>query len=83
MKLLKFYAGYCQPCKVLSKTLSEKFSEHPLVKTMENIDIEADFKTASTFRVRSLPTLVIIDENGGELRRLVSCGGDALVEFLG
>jgi thioredoxin-like negative regulator of GroEL len=82
MTLLKFYANYCQPCKTLTKTLQEKFSDNPMVQSAQAIDIEADFKTAAKYRVRSLPTLIVVDTDGNEVRRLVNPSADKLEEFL-
>ena len=65
MKLLKFYTNNCCQCKVLSKTL-EGFDLVPI----EPIDCEEDTDDlASKFQVRSLPTLILVDDNGEFLRK--------------
>lgn len=63
MKLLKFSADWCGPCKVLEKTLGN--IEH------ENIDIELDEELTSKYGIRSIPTLVLVDDEGKEMRRLI------------
>lgn len=65
MKLLKFYTNsYCQ-CKMLSKAF-EDFNLVPI----EPIDCEEDPDDLVTkFQVRSLPTLVLVDNNGEFLRK--------------
>lgn len=65
MKLLKFHASWCKPCKDLSNTMS-KVTHNTAI---EEIDIEQDSKAARTYAVRGIPTLVLIDENGGIIRR--------------
>lgn len=65
MKLLKFYTNTCCQCKMLNKTL-EGFDLVPI----EPIDCEEDPKDLATkFQVRSLPTLVLVDDEGGFLRK--------------
>lgn len=65
MKLLKFYANGCCQCKMLNKTL-EGFNRVPI----EPIDCEEDPEDlASKFQVRSLPTLILVDDEGEFLRK--------------
>ena len=81
MKLIKFSASWCNPCKVLSSTMST--IQHPLIHDMYESDIENDNKLAIKYQVRSIPTLLLVEDNGMELRRL---NGNAtkqkVVEFL-
>lgn len=65
MKLLKFYTNSCCQCKMLNKRL-EGFNLVPI----EPIDCEEDPDNLATkFQVRSLPTLVLVDDNGKFLRK--------------
>lgn len=65
MKLLKFYTNTCCQCKMLNKTL-EDFNLVPI----EPIDCEEDPEDLATkFQVRSLPTLVLVDDEGEFLRK--------------
>lgn len=65
MKLLKFYTNTCCRCKMLSKEL-EGFNLVPI----EPVDCEEDTDNLATkFQVRSLPTLVLVDNNGEFLRK--------------
>ena len=67
MKLLKFYTNTCCQCKMLNKTL-EGFDLVPI----ESIDCEEDPDNLATkFQVRSLPTLVLVDDNGEFLRKFM------------
>jgi len=68
MKVLKFYADWCGPCKALSNTIDQYYTGNVPV---ENINIDADTDTAIMFGVRSVPTCVLLDDNGTELKRKV------------
>lgn len=59
MKILRFTASWCQPCKALAKNLEEAKLNIPI----EVVDIDVDTDLASDYGIRSIPTLVLIDEN--------------------
>lgn len=59
MQLLKFEASWCQPCKILSRTLEQIALPCPVTV----VDIDKDHKTAVEYGVRSVPTLILLDEN--------------------
>ena len=50
MKVLKFYADWCTPCKALTKYLEA--SKELIPCPVEEIDIEKDMETAITYGVR-------------------------------
>ena len=67
--IVDFYADWCGPCKAIAPTL-EKLNEEGEIKVIKiNVD-HADPTLLSTFGVRSIPTLVAI-ENGTQLNRAV------------
>jgi thioredoxin 1 len=59
MKILRFTASWCQPCKSLAKNLEEAKLNIPV----EVIDIDVHNDLAIEYGIRSVPTLVLIDEN--------------------
>lgn len=65
--LLDFYATWCQPCKMMAKTLESFESTVPVVK----IDVEKFNELAVKYNVRGVPKLVltrdteILAEKGG------------------
>jgi thioredoxin-like negative regulator of GroEL len=65
MTLYKFYASWCKPCKALGEVMSKVTHDIPVV----DVDIEHDRKAALVYAVRSVPTLILVDENGGIIRR--------------
>jgi thioredoxin 1 len=68
MKLVKISAAWCQPCKGLQMTLNDV--DHPLVHSMEKVDIDTQIDRAMKFGVRSVPTMVIVDENDQVIRTM-------------
>lgn len=66
MKLLKFTADWCASCKALSSKL-ENFE----LCEIEEVNVEEEIDITNEFKVRSLPTIVLIDDEEKELDRLV------------
>jgi thioredoxin 1 len=58
-KVLRFTASWCGPCKMLAKTLEEVETNIPI----EVIDIDVNPEIATEFGIRSVPTLVIVEDN--------------------
>ena len=67
MKLLKFSASWCQPCKALSTTI--KNTEHVLFETMQEIDVDANPDIVKKYSIRGVPTLLLVDELGNEIKQ--------------
>lgn len=66
MRILRFTASWCQPCKMLAKTLEETNTLIPI----EVIDIDVHPELATDYGVRGVPTLVMLDGDV-EVKRLI------------
>jgi thioredoxin 1 len=79
MKLIKFEASWCAPCKMLSKVMEEIEFPYPV----EVIDIDQNSAAAIEYGIRGVPHLILLDENNNIIKRV---GGyvskEALVEQL-
>lgn len=58
LKLLRFTSSTCQPCKILAKNLEEANLKMPI----ETIDIDVHGELVLDYGIRSVPTLIMIDE---------------------
>ncbi|GAB7094853.1 thioredoxin [Halolamina litorea] len=63
VRLKDFYADWCGPCKTQDPILEELEEEYGDV-VFEKIDVDQDQETANEYSVRSLPTLVIENDDG-------------------
>jgi len=67
-KILYFSAAWCGPCKALGPTVQ-------LLQTqglnIQKIDVDQDTTSSTQYNIRSVPTLVKIDNSGNEVGRLV------------
>ena len=65
-KILKFSSSWCSPCQVLKSTLDEVMNMEDF-KNIEVIELDIDDPNNSNqcikYQVRSIPTLVLMDEN--------------------
>lgn len=67
MKILKFYADWCQPCKMLSRVMED--AKDQITLPVEEIDIDKNMEMAVKYGIRGVPALVIVDEDGKEIKR--------------
>lgn len=67
--LIDFYADWCSPCQVLKPTVN-KFAEEQSDVNVVLINVDEHSDIASEFSVRSIPTLLYM-ENGEVIGREV------------
>ena len=82
MKILKFSSATCMPCKQLAKIIDGL--DEDVKSLFEEYTSENDITKFMQFNVRSVPTLIVVDELGNELRRSTGMmTEDKLIEFIG
>ncbi len=69
VRLKDFYADWCGPCKTQDPILEEIEEDYPDVE-FEKVDVDQNQDVANEYSVRSLPTLVVEDDNG-EVERFI------------
>ena len=62
--LKDFYADWCGPCKTQDPILEEIEADRDGSVEFEKIDVDEDQETANEFQVRSIPTLVVENDDG-------------------
>jgi len=81
MKLLKFYAEWCVPCKGLTMIING--AKDKINIPIEEYDIDNEMFMAQDYKVRSVPTLVLVDDKNQEIKRSVGLlSEEKLLEFL-
>ena len=65
-KVLRFTASWCQPCKMLAKTLEGIAIDYPI----ETIDIDENQELSIQYGIRGVPTLVMLEDDV-EIKRVV------------
>ncbi len=82
MKVLKFYADWCAPCKMISTIIDGVKDKLPV--PVEEINIDENNDIAKKYGIRGVPTLVMVDESGAEVKRQVGMVTEkGLLEFFG
>ena len=81
MKVLKFYASWCGPCKGLTMTING--IKDQLNLPIEEVDIDENTELAVKMNIRSVPTMVVVDDEGMPLRQKVGmASASEIVEFV-
>lgn len=81
MKALKFYADWCGPCKGLSQVI--KNAGEKITVDIENVNIDENIFMAQEHKIRSVPTMILVNDGGVEIKRKVGAmNEEQLLEFL-
>lgn len=75
-KVIRFTAAWCSPCKAMAAIL-DKIDTNI---SIEVVDIDVHPEVAATYRVRSVPTLVMLDENGKTLKTMVGVKSESILK---
>lgn len=74
--ILKFSRVGCNPCKIMTNFLHDKGVDY------KELDVEEDAQLASQYGIASVPTLLLVDENGEVLDRVVGFNPSSIEELL-
>ena len=71
MKLLKFYADWCNPCKQLTKTLKEVERVCPIPVESIDVDDSDNEDVVAQYGIRNIPVMLLLDDNNNLLTKMV------------
>lgn len=60
--LIDFWAGWCEPCKILTPLLEQIVASYQGELTLAKVDCDTEQEIVAQFGVRSLPTVILIKE---------------------
>ena len=63
VRLKDFYADWCGPCKTQDPILEDLEGDYPDVD-FEKVNVDEEQETANQYQVRSLPTLIVENDDG-------------------
>ena len=69
--LVKFEASWCVPCKAMQRILEKIADKYYDWLDAYSIDVDDDPDSAVSQRVRSVPTMILYNERGAEMKRWV------------
>ena len=67
MKLIKFSASWCLPCR----NLESRLNKLDLTIDLFSYDVEEAVELTEEWKVRNVPTTILLDDNGHEIKRWV------------
>lgn len=68
MKIMKFGAPWCGPCRVQDKILNEMVDEG---YNVEFINVDEHEELADKFGVSNVPSIIILDDENNEVNRFI------------
>jgi len=69
MTLIKFWAPWCSPCLAMKPTVDRALTDSDNIELI-SINIDEDVEKAREYRIRQIPTLLLLKDNS-EIDRLV------------
>ena len=79
-----FFAAttWCSSCVELDKEIRERLSEIPLDVTILKVDFDKDYEMKIRHKVTLQTTLILLDENGQEMKRFIGTGFDQMIHTI-
>lgn len=71
MKVLFFTASWCGNCRAIKPLVEKEAPEKGVDVKYVDCDSDEGIVMCEDWHVRNLPTLILVDENGNEVKRAV------------
>ena len=68
--VVDFFATWCGPCRKVSPIMEKIAKEYDGMLIIYKIDVDKELKLASTFSVRSIPTVLFIPMEGQPMKQV-------------
>lgn len=62
LAVVDFWAVWCGPCRMVAPILDQLATEYDGKVKITKVDVDANQKTAASFNVRSIPTLLFVKD---------------------
>jgi thioredoxin 1 len=62
LAVVDFWATWCGPCRMVAPILDQLATEYADKVKITKLDVDANQKTAASFNVRSIPTLLFVKD---------------------
>lgn len=69
MKIIDFWAEWCNPCKMMNPILDEIEKEYKM--EIERVNADERPEMIKDYNVTSIPTYIVVDNLGNEIKRIV------------
>jgi thioredoxin 1 len=66
MKVIKFGADWCEPCRILEPTIVElkkKYNVEGSEVEIISIDVDVDFESSEKYGIRSVPMIIFLKDD--------------------
>lgn len=83
LALIDFFAEWCGPCRIQSKTLESVAAEADASVLIAKVDVDAAQETAASLGIFSIPTIALFKDGEKVYLNAGVHGKDQLLELLG
>lgn len=81
MTLLKFWAPWCGPCKNMAPAVASALEKYASIE-LKDVNVDEDPDTATVYKVRAIPTLILLKDGSPEGRLVGARSPNEIEEFL-